>query len=43
MIKTLPKTHQLNGVAERMNRTIEEKVRYMLQGANLPSISGVKQ
>jgi len=37
MIKTPPKTPQLNGVAERMNRTIEEKVRCMLQGVNLPN------
>jgi len=36
MIKTPPKTPQLNGVAERMNHTIEEKVRCMLQGASLP-------
>jgi len=35
MMKTPPKTPQLNGVAERMNHTIEEKVRCMLQGANL--------
>ena len=34
--KTPPKTPQLNGVAERMNRTIEEKVRCMLSHANLP-------
>jgi len=41
MMKTPPKTPQLNGVAERMNSTIEDKVRYMLQGANLPkSFSG---
>jgi len=36
MIKTPPKTPQLNGVVEMMNCTIEEKVRCMLQGANLP-------
>jgi len=36
MVKTPPKTPQLNEVAERMNRMIEEKVRCMLQGANLP-------
>ena len=34
--KTPPKTPQLNGVAERMNRTIVEKVRCMLSHANLP-------
>ena len=31
--KTVLKTPQLNGVAERMNRTIEERVRYMLSHA----------
>jgi len=36
MMKTPPKTPQLNGVTKRMNRTIENKVRCMLQGANLP-------
>ena len=29
-------TPQQNGVAERMNRTIVEKIRYMLRMANLP-------
>ncbi|RDX73793.1 hypothetical protein CR513_46544, partial [Mucuna pruriens] len=34
--KTLPKTPQLNGLAERMNRTLIEKVRCMLSKAKLP-------
>jgi len=34
--KTPPKTPQLNGLAERMNRTIEERVRCMLSHAKLP-------
>ena len=34
--KTVPPTPQQNGVAERMNRTIVEKVRCMLRMANLP-------
>lgn len=34
--KTVPKTPQLNGVAERMNRTIEERIRCMLSHAKLP-------
>ena len=34
--KTPPKTPQLNGVAERMNRTITERVRCMLSHAKLP-------
>ncbi|KAG8477716.1 hypothetical protein CXB51_027660 [Gossypium anomalum] len=33
---TVCHTPQQNGVAERMNRTIMEKVRYMLSNANLP-------
>ncbi|KAG8473091.1 hypothetical protein CXB51_035032 [Gossypium anomalum] len=33
---TIRHTPQQNGVAERMNRTIMEKVRYMLSNANLP-------
>ena len=33
--KTVPKTPQLNGVAERMNRTIEERIRCMLSHAKL--------
>ncbi|KAL4324380.1 hypothetical protein GQ457_11G032480 [Hibiscus cannabinus] len=33
--KTPPKTPQLNGVAERMNKTIEERVRSMLSNAQL--------
>ncbi|GMH04123.1 hypothetical protein Nepgr_005962 [Nepenthes gracilis] len=34
--KTPPKTPQLNGVAERMNRTLMERVRCMLFEARLP-------
>lgn len=34
--KVPPKTPQMNGVAERMNRTIVEKVRSMLSQAKLP-------
>ena len=34
--KTVPKTPQQNGVAERMNRTIEERIRCMLSHAKLP-------
>ena len=34
--KTVCKTPQQNSVAERMNRTIMEKVRCMLANANLP-------
>lgn len=34
--KTPAKTPQLNGVAERMNRTIEERIRCMLSYAKLP-------
>ena len=34
--KTVPGTPQHNGVAERMNRTIVEKVRSMLRMAKLP-------
>ena len=34
--KTVPRTPQHNGVAERMNRTIVEKVRSMLRMAKLP-------
>ena len=35
--KSVPKTPQHNGVAERMNRTICERVRCMLSNAKLPS------
>ena len=34
--KTPPKTPQLNGLAERMNRTLIERVRCLLSDANLP-------
>ncbi|KAI4299912.1 hypothetical protein L6164_033332 [Bauhinia variegata] len=34
--KTVPKTPQQNGVAERMNRTITERIRCMLSHAKLP-------
>ena len=32
----MPKTPELNGIAERMNRTIMERVRSMLAHAKLP-------
>ena len=34
--KTPPKTPQLNGLAEKMNRTLIERVRCMLSEAKLP-------
>ncbi|GAA0185895.1 transmembrane signal receptor [Lithospermum erythrorhizon] len=34
--QTVPNTPQYNGVSERMNRTIVEKIRCMLSQANLP-------
>ena len=33
---TVPKTSELNGLAERMNRTIMDRVRSMLSHAKLP-------
>jgi len=33
---TVSETPQQNGVGERMNRTLSEKVRYMLSNAGLP-------
>ena len=36
--KTPPKTTQLNGLAERMNRTLIERVRCMLTEAKLPKV-----
>lgn len=36
--KTVPKTPQENGVAERMNRTIVERIRCMLSHAKLPKL-----
>lgn len=35
---TVPRTPQLNGVSERMNRTITEKARSMINGAKLDKI-----
>ncbi|GKF68622.1 putative RNA-directed DNA polymerase [Tanacetum coccineum] len=35
--KTPPKTPQLNGLAERMNRTLVERVRCLLSHAGLPA------
>ena len=34
--RTVPKTSEQNGVAERMNQTLVESVRLMLADANLP-------
>ena len=36
MEKTIPRTPQQNGVAERMNRTLNERVRSMRLHAGLP-------
>ncbi|KAD7116805.1 hypothetical protein E3N88_04073 [Mikania micrantha] len=36
MIKTVPRTSQQNGIAERMNRTINERARSMRLNAGLP-------
>ena len=35
--KTPPKTPQLNGLVERMNRTLMERVRFLLSEAKLPN------
>ena len=35
--KTPPKTPQLNGLTERMNRTLVERVRCVLSEAKLPN------
>jgi len=35
--KTVPKTAQQNGLAERMNRTLTERVTAMLSHAKLPN------
>lgn len=40
--KTVRHTPQQNGLAERMNRTLIEKVRCMLFNANLTSIFGLR-
>ena len=39
---TMPKTPELNGFAERMNRTIMEQVRSMLSHVKLPKINYVE-
>ena len=41
MEKTIPKTPQQNGVAERMNRTLNERARSMRLHAGLPKPSGL--
>ena len=38
----IPKIPQQNGVAKRMNRTIKEKIRYMLYDGKLPKSFWVK-
>ena len=35
--KTVPKTAQQNGLAERMNRTLTERITVMLSHAKLPN------
>jgi transposase InsO family protein len=40
---TVPRTPQQNGLAERMNKTLLERVRCMLLGARLKIVYGVKQ
>ena len=39
--KTIPGTPQQNGVAERMNRTLNERARSMTLHAGLPKLSGL--
>ena len=39
---TLPKTPKLNGMAERINRTIMERVRLFLAHAKLPILTILK-
>ena len=34
--KNVPKTHQQNGVAEKMNKTIEKRIKCMLSHSKLP-------
>ena len=40
---SVPRTPEQNGVAERMNRTIQETARSMLHAAKLPNDFGEKQ
>ena len=41
MEKTIPGTPQQNGVAERMNRTLNERAKSMRLHAGLPKLSGL--
>ena len=41
MEKTIPGTPQQNGVAERMNRTLNERARSMRLHDGLPKLSGL--
>ena len=41
MEKTIPGTPQQNGVAERMNRTLNERARSMRLHVRLPKTSGL--